>query len=298
MFEPAAMTVYISWSLLILRRMGAMILETTVLTGGISFPEGPRWHEEKLWFSDMNTGVVMTVDCEGTLERIVPVAGHPSGLGWLPDGRLLIVSMLDRRLLRLDPGGLTEVADLYDLASYHCNDMVVDGTGRAYIGNFGFDLNRPDPFSPAEIVLVTPDGSARVVARDLAFPNGSVITPDGNTLIVGESFGGRLTAFDIREDGSLDNRRLWADIAPATPDGICLDVEGCIWVASPETGEVLRVREGGLITHRVRVSTRPYACMLGGEDRRTLFVCTSGASPFNGGRIETVKVEAAGAGYP
>jgi len=276
----------------------AMILKTAILTEGISFPEGPRWHEKKLWFSDMNAGTVMTVDENGKLEHIAEVPGHPSGLGWLPDGRLLVVSMLDRRLLRLDDNGFTEVANLFDLASYHCNDMVVDAKGRAYIGNFGFDLNRPDPFSPAEIILVEPDGSARIVADEMAFPNGSVITPDGRMLIVGESFAGRLTAFDINQDGSLLNRRIWADIAPATPDGICLDEQGAVWVASPETAEVIRVYEGGTISHHVQVSTRPYACMLGGDDRRTLFVCTSGASPVNGGRIETVQVETAGTGYP
>nr|HOO91761.1 SMP-30/gluconolactonase/LRE family protein [Syntrophales bacterium] len=139
---------------------------------------------------------------------------------------------------------------------------------------------------------------ARIVARDMAFPNGTVITPDNRTLIVGESRGACLTAFDIESDGSLVNRRVWADLFPATPDGICLDTEGCIWVASPHTAEVLRFREGGFITHRVRVTTRPYACMLGGHDGKTLFVCTSGALPWNSGRIETIRVEYAGAGFP
>ncbi len=175
--------------------------------------------------------------------------------------------MTDRRLLRLDRGKLTEVANLSKLASSHCNDMVVDRQGRAYIGNFGFDYVAQQPYSPAEIVLVTPEGKARVVARDLAFPNGTVITADGKTLIVGETFGQRLTAFDIEFDGTLARRRIWAELAQAMPDGICLDAENAIWVASPVTAEVLRVREGGEVTHRVKVSTQAYACMLGGADR-------------------------------
>lgn len=285
-------------SKLLLQGSKLMTRTTTILAEGLSFPEGPRWHQNRLWFSDMNAGWVMTLDLSGKLEAVVHVPGSPSGLGWLPDGRMLVVSMIDRRLLRLDPQGLTEAANLFDLASYHLNDMVVDNNGCAYIGNFGFDLSDLESFTHAEIIMVEPDGNARVVAAEMAFPNGSVITPDGATLIVGESFGRRLTAFTLEEDGSLSNRRLWADMAPATPDGICLDEEGGIWVASPETAEVVRVVEGGEITDRVAVSTRPYACMLGGDDRRTLFVCTSGAAPFRGGRIEQIAVDVSGAGLP
>ena len=282
-----------------------MTLEPEVLLDGLLFPEGPRWHDDKLWFSDMHAGQVMTVDINGKAEVIVSVDQSPSGLGWLPDGRLLVVSMLDRRLLRLDADGLVEVADLNLLASFHCNDMVVDQHGRAYIGNFGFDLNAQAPFSPAEVVMVTPDGKARVVADEMAFPNGSVITPDGNTLIVAETFGSRLSAFDIEADGSLSNRRIWAGIEGAFPDGICLDAEGGIWVASPagETG-VLRVREGGEITHHIDVATQAYACMLGGPQRDTLFMLTAetidpdGARAKVNGRIEIVQVEVPGAGWP
>ena len=180
-----------------------MVLETTVLLDGLEFPEGPRWHDGKLWFSDMGTNQVMTVDLDGNAETVVEVQGQPSGLGWLPDERLLVVSMTDRRLLRLDPHGLVEVADLRELASFHCNDMVVDHQGRAYIGNFGYAFSDPSATPKlAEIVLVTPDGDARVVAQEMVFPNGIVITPDGRTLIVAESFAARLTAFDIEPDGS------------------------------------------------------------------------------------------------
>jgi sugar lactone lactonase YvrE len=201
-----------------------------------------------------------------------------------------------------------EIADLTDLASFHCNDMVVDKQGRAYIGNFGFDLAADAPVKPAEIVLVTPDGNARIVAEDLYFPNGTVITPDDQTLIVAETWGNRLTAFDIESDGTLKNRRIWAKLEGIYPDGICLDGEGAIWVAAPHPGEVLRVQEGGNVggnvTQRLTVSTKPYACMLGGFDRRILFVCTAGSSNPDevrakpDGKIEIIEVEVPGAGLP
>lgn len=280
-----------------------MIFETTVLAEGLIFPEGPRWHEDKLWFSDMQMRWVLTVDLQGNLEKVVAVPNAPSGLGWLPDGRLLVVSMLDRRLLRLDPQGLSEAADLSRLASYHCNDMVVDREGRAYIGNFGFDLAYGESVLPAEIVLVPPEGSPRVAADQLLFPNGSVITPDGKTLIVAETFGERLTAFDIAPDGDLSNRRVWASVKGMHPDGICLDETGAVWVAAPEPGVVLCLAEGGRVLHEVRVTTRPYACMLGGPERRTLFVCTAPNSPDQiragvTGRIERVEMQVSGAGRP
>jgi sugar lactone lactonase YvrE len=290
-----------------------MMLETTLLLDGLDFPESPRWHDGLLWFSDLGTGWVMTVDLDGNAKRIVEVSGSPSGLGWLPNRRLLVVSMTDRRLLRLDPNRLVEVADLSDFASFHCNDMVVDQLGRAYIGNFGYDF--PDPSATpklAEIVLVTRNGNASVVADEMAFPNGSVITADGRTLIVAETFAARLTAFDIETDGSLTRRRVWAqfddrgferrlDFERTHPDGICLDAEGAVWVASPAGGkEVLRVLEGGEVTQRVKVENQPFAVALGGPERRILFVCTSilGERPPGSGRVETVEVDVPGAGIP
>jgi sugar lactone lactonase YvrE len=277
---------------------------TSTLLEDLTFAEGPRWHEGKLWFSDMHDQVVRTVDASGRSEVVAKVEGDPSGLGWLPDGRLLVVSMRDHRLLRLDSGGLTEVADLSGLATYHCNDMLVDAVGRAYIGNFGYDLHGGGERSNTVLILVTPDGDARVVADDLAFPNGTVITPDGGTLIIGETMDLRLTAFDIEADGSLSGRRTWAQFEDILPDGICLDADGAIWVASPISHAVVRVAEGGEILQRIPLATQSFACMLGGPDGRTLHICTAETSDpataqkLRTGRIETVLVDVPGAGLP
>ena len=281
-----------------------MDARTTILVDGLAFAEGPRWRDGRLFFSDMHRDRVMAVDPDGRLEEIARVEGQPSGLGWDPEGRLLVVSMTDRRLLRLDPGGLSEVADLSGLASHHCNDMVVDAQGRAYVGHFGYDMLGGGPPAPASLILVRPDGEASVAAEDMQFPNGVVITPDGGTLIVGESMGARLTAFDVAADGSLSNRRVWAALDGAVPDGICLDAEGAVWVASPVSSEVLRVAEGGEVLARVATERMAIACMLGGEDRRTLFVLTSTTVQREEclakleARIETVPVEVPGAGLP
>jgi len=249
------------------------------LLDGLVFPEGPRWHNDRLWFSDMHAHAIFTVDLAGTQERIANVPERPSGLGFLPNGRLLVVSMRDRRLLRLDPEVLREHANLTDVATGDLNDMVVDSQGRAYVGNFGFDYNAGAEFKSANIVMVQPDGAVRVVADDLLFPNGPVITPDGNTFIVAETFGRRLTAFDIDADGGLSNRRVFAQFETATPDGICMDSEGQIWVGSPSTEEFLRVREGGEVTGRIPTLGRwAVACAMGGPDGRTLFLLSAETS--------------------
>jgi sugar lactone lactonase YvrE len=279
-------------------------MSETILVEGLVFLEGPRWHDGRLYFSDMHAQRVMTVDESGKLETIVKVPGRPSGLGWDPQGRLLIVSMTDRRLLRLDGAELSEVADLSGLVSFPCNDMVVDAQGRAYIGNFGFDFEAGDTPCGTDLILVAPDGATRVVASDLEFPNGSVITPDGGTLIVGESLGRRYTAFDIESDGSLTNRRVWAELGKATPDGCCIDAECGIWAASPGTREVLRVLEGGEVTQRIPTQQQAIACMLGGADRRTLFILSAGSvareecQRNRDARIITTRVEIPGAGWP
>ncbi len=248
---------------------------------------------------------VMAVDLDGVAEEIVEVTGHPSGLGWTPDGRLMVVAMEERRLLRLDDDGLSEVVKLDAFAPWHCNDMVVDATGRAYVGNLGYDIFGGGPQRTTTLVLVDLEGRARVAAADLAIPNGMVITPDGSTLIVGESGAARLTAFDVGADGSLSGRRVWAELAPATADGICLDAEGAVWIASPISNRVLRVVEGGAVTGEVSTGDRrAIACMLGGPDRRTLFVCTATAfAPEDcverrDAAIETVGVDVPGAGWP
>jgi sugar lactone lactonase YvrE len=281
------------------------VREAEVLLGGLGFAEGPRWHDGRLWFSDMGAARVVAVDLDGRAEVVLEVPTRPSGLGWLPDGRLLVVSMRDRRVLRLEPDGEVVVhADLADLASFDCNDMVVDGLGRAYVGNAGFDLSaRPLEVRAAEVVLVTPDGEARVVDDEVVFPNGSVVTPDGSTLVVAETFGQCLTAFTIAEDGSLTDRRTFASLRGTSPDGICLDAEGAVWVADANGSACLRVREGGEVVDRVDTGRGCFACMLGGADRRTLFLMT--AEGFEGAAIrrrtaaiEVVEVEVPGAGYP
>lgn len=277
---------------------------TTPLANGLAFGEGPRWHAGRLWLSDMHGRQVVTLDSAGRVEPVVRVEGRPSGLGWLPDGRLLVVSMEDRKLLRLEGAALAMHADLSALAPHEINDLVVSSDGQAYVSQFGFALHRGGEFRKTEILLVTPAGEARVAATDLAFPNGMVITPDGRRLIVGESFGARLTAFDRAPDGTLANRRVFAKLSGAVPDGICLDAEGCVWIASPPSKECLRVREGGEIVERVRTGTQAIACMLGGEDRRTLYVLTSEAiepaecERLRSACVETVRVDVPGAGWP
>ncbi len=276
----------------------------TTLLDGLKFGEGPRWHDGKLFFSDMHGGRVMTVDMAGRAENVCEVPHNPSGLGWMPDGTMLVVSMEDKKLMRLENGRLRMHADMSALAPRSCNDMVVDSKGRAYVGNFGFDLHKNEKPCATVLIMVTPDGKPRVVADDLMFPNGTVITPDGRTLIVGESFGRRLTAFDIAADGSLANRRVWADLGKNVPDGIALDAEGAIWVASPTQSEVIRVKQGGEVTERIKVATDAFACMLGGPDRKTLFVLTAASSDpaackaKPSGKVEVTPVDVPGAGLP
>jgi sugar lactone lactonase YvrE len=274
------------------------------LVDGLTFPEAPRWRDGRLWFSDFYTRRVLAVDTAGRLETIATVPQRPSGLGWTPDGALLVVSMLDRRLLRFDGTGAHVAAELGELATGPCNDMVVDAAGRAYVGNFGFDRHRGESPRTTCLMRVDPDGSVVRAADDLLFPNGAVITPDGRTLVVAETFASRLTAFDVATDGTLSNRRLFARIEGCFPDGICLDAERAVWVADARGNRVIRVHADGRVDRTIVTGARAaFACMLGGPDRRTLFVCTNtGSGPAmadkTDGRIETFPVDVPGAGWP
>jgi len=265
--------------------------EFTTLIGGLAFPECPRWRDGRLYFSDQHAHRVLAVGLDGATETIAQVPGRPSGLGFLPDGSLLIVSMLDRRILRraMD-GSLTEHADLSALVPWHSNDMLVDGEGRAWVGNFGFDLMSGAPARTTVLISVDPDGTVQVAAESLGFPNGMVLTPDGQTLIVAESMMNRLSAFDVRS-GSLGERRTWAafgDTPTSTnvceilaavdvaPDGICMDAEGAVWVADAAHGRLLRMAKGGHILEELDTrAAGAFACMLGGDDGRTLFDCVA-----------------------
>jgi sugar lactone lactonase YvrE len=289
--------------------------QTRVLAEGIYFGEGPRWHEGRLWFSDFYAGAVKSVSEAGDVRVEFKMDDQPSGLGWTPDGSLLVVSMTKRQVLRRAPDGrITLHADLHDIAAFHCNDMVVDAQGRAYVGNFGFDLDAElesrgvesvlADHPTATLALVGADGAVSAAAEGMHFPNGPVITPDGRTLIVGETLGACLTAFDIAADGALSNRRLWASTAPRVPDGIALDAEGAIWIANPIAPECVRIAEGGAVLEVIDTGMPCYACMLGGEDGRTLFMLTApssiahvaAAEPL--GKLLVATVDAPRAGRP
>ncbi len=263
----------------------------TTLIGGLSFTECPRWRDGRLYVSDFYSHRVLAVAMDGTSETIANIPGQPSGIGFMPDGSMLIVSMRDRRILRRDLGGsLVEHADLSSMAPGHLNDMLVDHEGRAWVGNFGFDLMGGAPARNTVLICVEPDGSARVAADELGFPNGSVLTPDGQTLIVAESTMNRLSAFSV-DSGSLGERWIWAafgdppastdvgeilSLAEVAPDGICLDAEGAVWVADAAHGRLIRVAEGGSILEDLNPNgVGVFACMLGGVDGRTLFACVA-----------------------
>jgi sugar lactone lactonase YvrE len=289
-------------------------MKSTVLAQGLYFGEGPRWHGGRLWFSDFYDHAVHSMDTAGVVRTELEIDDQPSGLGWLPDGRLLVVAMHRRQLLRIDPDGAKVHADLAGIATYHANDMVVDAGGRAYVGNFGFALDEELAARGVESVLsdhptarlarVDPDGSVHVAAEGMHFPNGSVITADGRTLIVAETLAMRLTAFDVGTDGSLSNRRVWATLGMRAPDGICLDAEGHVWIANAISNECVLVAAGGEIIKTVETSQPCFACMLGGPGRRTLFMMTAPssmhdiASAARQGRIECADVVTAGAGWP
>jgi sugar lactone lactonase YvrE len=271
---------------------------------GLGFGEGPRWHEGRLWYSDFVLREVASLDAAGERRVELALDDSPSGLGWLPDGRLLAVSMHQRQVVRREfDGSIVVHADLSKVASGDANDMVVAADGTAYVGNFGSDLMRGEKLRPAQLAVVRPDGSVAVAATDLLFPNGSVITADGTQLIVGETLGSRYRAFVIRSDGTLDDGRLWAAVEGRSPDGCTLDAAGAIWFADASRGEVVRVQENGLITDVVVTPDRAYACTLGGDDGRSLFILTCPTPPMPGlhagtGRLWVTRVDIPHDGRP
>lgn len=288
--------------------------QTSTFIDGLYFGESPRWHEGRLWYSDFYDKAVKSVDLNGQVKLEVQLDEQPSGLGWLPDGRLLIVCMESLCLKRFENNKLILHADLTQYSKHLCNDMIVDKQGNAYVGNFGFNLdhelqtcgvaeviaNHPK----ANIVRVTPQGDVSVASGDMSFPNGSVITPDGKTLIVAETLGLRLTAFDILDNGELTNRREWAATGARAPDGICMNADGNIWVANAVGNECVLFAEGGAVVEVVNTSQNCYACMLGGDNGNTLFMMTAESSDAaivsanRNGKIEMLKVTSPGAGRP
>lgn len=294
--------------------------EPTTIVTGMSFTECPRWHDGRIWFSDFYTHRVLSAAEDGSdLRTELEVPHQPGGLGWLPDGRLLVVSARDRTLLRQEHDGRVVVhADLGGHVGGNLNDMVVDSAGRAFVGNFGFDLGAGADPVPTVLVRVDPDGTVAEAADGLHFPNGSVITED-DVLVVGETFANRLTAFDVDGSGRLTNRRVWAEFGEVpegpdfgtvlsqvkvAPDGCCLDAEGALWIADAVGGRVLRVREGGEVVDEVQVDSGVFACMLGGDDGRTLFVCAApdfdpaARAATHESRLLTVRVDVPHSGRP
>jgi sugar lactone lactonase YvrE len=279
--------------------------EPHILMAGFALGESPRWHDGRLWFSDWGAQEVIAVDLDGKSEVIVRVPTVPFCIDWLPDGRLLIVSGREGLLLRLEPdGSLVTHADLRSLSGHPWNDIVADGRGNAYIGNIGFDFPGGE-FVPGIVALVTPDGSVRQVADGVAFPNGVAVTSDNATLILAESYGNRLTAFDIAPDGSLSKGRVWADLDGGYPDSICLDAEGAVWYADVPNKRCVRVCEGGQVLQTINLDRGCFACMLGGADERTLFMVAAewdGPASMAGGRptgqVLTAHAPAPRAGWP
>src|SRR5262245_35380103 len=281
--------------------------EPRILLDGLVFGEQPRWHDGRLWFSDWGALEVIAVDLEGNREVMLQAPAFPCCVDWLPDGRLLVVSAREGRLLRQEPdGSLVTHGDLASASSPPAgNELVVDGRGNAYVNGGGFDLTAGEPFAPGVVALVQPDGSARRVADGIAFPNGMLVTADNRTLIVAESYANKLTAFDIEGDGSLSHRRVWAALGGGVPDGICLDREGAVWYGDVPNKRCVRVREDGEVLQTIELDRGCFACALGGPDGKTLFMMATEwkgpeamfAAPRTG-RVLTAEAPAPPAGWP
>jgi sugar lactone lactonase YvrE len=273
------------------------------LVAGIKFAESPRWHEGRLWFSDVHDYAVKCVDPDGRVTQVAEVPGRPAGMGFLPDGRLLLATALDRKLVTVDTdrGELTEVADLSALAQGTLNDMVVDQAGRAYVGDVGFQFGKEEP-RPGRVILWAEDGGPRVAVEDTVFPNGCAV--DGGRYVLAETLARRVSEFTVAADGTLTDRRVLAELDDP-PDGLCLDAEGCVWVAQPEEGRYLRLTREGSVD-RIVASAWPFAvtCVLGGEDGRTLFLSSAETDlqrlpkGESDGRIDTLRVEVGRGGRP
>jgi sugar lactone lactonase YvrE len=283
------------------------MIELQTLMTGIVFGEQPRWHEDRLWFSDWGPPEVIAVDLEGNSEVILEAPSFPCCVDWLPDGRLLLVSAREGLLLRREPdGSLATHGDLTGVSDPPPgNELVVDGRGNAYVNGPGFDMMAGADFAPGGVALVTPDGSSRQVADGIAFPNGMLVTPDNSTLIVADSYAKCLTAFDIAADGSLANRRVWADLGDGVPDGICLDAEGAVWYGDVPNKRCVRVREGGDVLETIELDRGCFACALGGADRSTLFMMAQEWRGPEGmleeprtGQVLTAEAPAPGVGWP
>lgn len=282
--------------------------ETKTLMTGLVVGESPRWHEERLWFSNWGAAEIVAVDTEGESEVMVRVPTTiPFSFDWLPDGRMLVVSGPEAKLLRVeDDGSLVDHADLSGLAEGF-NEIAADGRGNVYVNGGAFDFETGAGADSGVVALVREDGEVRKVADGIHFGNGMAVTPDGSTLIVAESWANRLTAFDIAPDGGLSNRRVWADLGDDPPDGICLDAEGAVWYATVPNKLCVRVREGGEILRTVETDLACFACMLGGEDGKTLFIV---GAEWNGpenmgvmfasrtGRVLTAEATAPRVGWP
>ena len=247
-------------------------LEPTLFAEGFMFLEAPKWHEGLLWVSDVFDHKVYALSADGQRRRVVDVPNRPSGLGFLSDGSLIVVSAKDRRLLRLDGDRLSEYADLSNHATAWLNDFAIDALDRIYVGNFGYDFVAGEPRKTTSLHRVDPDGTIATVADNVDFPNGSVVINEGRTLVVAETWEARITAFDLSSAGHLSRRRIFADLGQRQPDGLCADAEGAIWVGIYNTGEFLRVLEGGEITHRAQFAGSGISCTLGGTEGRSLFL--------------------------
>jgi sugar lactone lactonase YvrE len=279
--------------------------EPRLLLEDLVFPESPRWHGGRLWLADWGAQQLIAADLDGNSEVVHHVASFPFSIDWLPDGRLLVISAADHRLLREGAeGSLAPGTDLSGLSERPWNEIVIDGRGHTYVNNIGFDFPAGE-FAPGMIALVTPDGSARRVADGLAFPNGMAITPDNATLIVAESYASRLTAFDIADDGTLSNQRAWAEVPGDHPDGICLDAEAAVWYADVGNRHCVRVAQGGEVLQTIEFDRGCFACILGGPDSQTLFAVTNQwegptttRKTTTAGQVLAVQAPAPAAGWP